>query len=40
MQAPRFLRKDIAGLPCLIALPVGVVLMLGFLMFMKKRQTA
>ena len=28
------------GLPGLIALPVGIVLMLGFLVFMKKRQTA
>jgi len=29
-----------AGLPGLIALPVGIVLMLGFLTFMKKRQAA
>ena len=28
------------GLPGLIALPVGIVLMLGFLLVMKKRQAA
>jgi Na+/H+ antiporter NhaC len=28
------------GLPGLIALPVGIVLMLGFLVVMKNRQTA